>query len=82
MEIGKIIKRMDMGSTILWLELSIKDIGRKIKDMGKGRRVGVTGQDLRVYMNLIKKMGLVNFISPMGITMWASLSPARRRARE
>jgi len=50
--------------------------------MGKGRRVGVTGQDLRVYMNLIKKMGLVNFISPMGITMWASLSPARRRARE
>ena len=71
-ESGKKIKPMDMENICTLMEPNMKDIGRKINNMGKEKKHGLTVLATKVTTLRERKMVLVNLNGQMVLLMKAN----------
>lgn len=82
MEIGKMIRRMDMVNIRPSAEANTKDIGKMTSDMGKERNHGKMEQNSKACMSSTKRVETESFFTAMEIFILVSSKREEDRAKE
>jgi hypothetical protein len=64
---------MDMVFILILMELSMKDIGKKINKMVQVKKVGPMVPRMKEIINKVKKVGKVNLNGPMEVLTMVNL---------